>query len=103
MPAIPPIPQMNVGSGIPVVATVPPTGGECKDMIGFLATSSLGLKIAAIVGTALIVAYFVKKYGKTILNGLRGKIQHILASIENKIRKQRTVYLLAPAQSMVIS
>jgi len=102
MPAIPPIPQMNVGPGIPVVATVPPAGGECNDMIGFLATSSLGLKIAAIVGTALIVAYFVKKYGKTILTGLRGKIQQILASIENKIRKQRTVYLLAPAPSMVI-
>lgn len=102
LPAIPPIPQINAGAGIPVVATVPPAGGECNDMIASLVTSPISIKLAAILGTALIVTYFIKKYGRTILDGLRGKIQHILASIENKIRKQRTVYLLAPAQSMVI-
>ena len=104
LPAIPAIPQVNGAGGvIPVVAAVSPTTGECYDMITSLANSTISIKIAAIVGTALIVAYFIKKYGRTILAGLRSKIQHILASIESKIWKQRTVYLLAPAQSMVIS
>jgi hypothetical protein len=102
LPSIPAIPQINAGVGIPVVATVPPVGGECNDILASLASSTISIKIAAILGTVLIVSYFIKKYGRTILDGLRGKIQHILASIEDKIRKQRTVYLLAPAQSMVI-
>jgi hypothetical protein len=104
LPTIPAIPQVNGAGGvIPVVATVPPAGTECNDIITSLANSTISIRIAAIVGTALIVAYFIKKYGRTILAGLRGKIQHILASIESKIWKQRTVYLLAPAQSLVIS
>lgn len=102
MPAIPPIPTMTPGVGIPVVATVPPVQGECNDMLAFLVTSSLSIKVAAIIGTALIVAYLVKKYGKSILVSLRSKIKEILVSIENKFRKQRSVYLITPTQSVVM-
>lgn len=102
LPSIPGIPQINAGAGIPVVATVPPVGGECNDIIASLATSTISIKIAAILGTALIVSYFIKKYGRTILDGLRDKMQTILVSIKNKIYKQREIYLLAPSQSMVI-
>jgi len=102
LPAIPPIPQMNAAGPIPVVATVTPAGGECNDMIGFLAASPLTLKIAAIVGAALILTYLVKKYGRHILPSLRARLKDIVQSIQNKIRNQRPVYLLPVPQSVVL-
>jgi len=92
----------SIPAGIPVVTTVPVAPEQCNDMISWLAGSGLSLKVAVIFATALIVAYLIKKYGKTVLTAIRSKIQHILSSIENKIRKQRSVYLLAPAQSVVL-
>lgn len=87
---------------VPVAATVPAIHDQCNDVLASLAISTLSIKVAAIVATALIIVYLVKKYGKSILASLRTKIKHILASLENKFRKQRSVYLIAPTQSVVI-
>lgn len=103
LPAIPPIPQMAPGVGpIPVVATVPASQEQCNDMIALLAGSTVALKIAAIIGAALILTYLVRKYGRTILTSLRSKIQDIVLAIQNKISRQRSVSLLPVSQTVVM-
>lgn len=94
---------MSPGVGpIPVVATVPATQEQCNDMIALLAGSTVALKIAAIVGTALILTYLVRKYGKTILASMRSKIKDIVIAIQSKINRQRSVSLLPVSQTVVM-
>lgn len=103
MPALPPIPQMSPGvQPIPVVATVPPSQEQCNDIIAALALAPFSLKIAAIIGTAIILTYLIRKYGPTILASLRGKMSDIVGAIKNKISRRRTVYLLPVSHSVVM-
>jgi len=103
LPAIPPIPQMSPGVGpIPVVATVPASQEQCNDMIAMLAGSTVALKIAAIIGAALLVTYLIKKYGRTILTALQSRMKEIVLAIQNKISRQRSVYLLPVSQTVVM-
>lgn len=96
------IPFKPVGNSIPVVATVPASQEQCADMFNFLAASPLGIKAAAIIAAAFLVTYFIKRYGRTILTALRSRMKEIVLALQNKISRQRSVYLLPASQTMVM-
>lgn len=103
MPALPPLPQMSPGAGpIPIVATVPISQEQCNDIIAALALTPFSLKIAAIIGAAILLTYLIRKHGPTILASLRSKMSDIVVAIKNKISRQRTVYLFPVPESVVL-
>lgn len=71
-------------------------------MFNFLAASPLGIKAAAIIAAAFLVTYFIKRYGRTILTALRSRMKEIVLALQNKISRQRSVYLLPASQTMVM-
>lgn len=102
-PAIPAIPQMSSGAAtVPLVSTVPVSQEQCNDIITFLAVTPIGLKVAAVVGAALILTYLIRKYGSTILTALRSRMKEIVVALQNKISRQRSVYLLPSSHTVVM-
>ncbi len=105
LPSIPAIPQIqSAPAGIPVVATVPgvPSPPECADFISAVASSPLTINLAALFAAGLILTFLIKKYGPSILGWFRGKMQLLLASIRNKINKERSILLLPASQTVVM-
>lgn len=102
LPAVPQVPKIVSTPGIPVVATIHPITGQCNDIIRTVASSPLALGVAAAVAGALVLTFLIKKHGAAILQWFRSHAQQFLSSIKAKLKKQRTVALLPPAQTLVM-
>lgn len=87
---------------MPVVGAFPVNQEQCNDLFNFVAASPIGIKGAAIIATALLVTYLIRKYGSTILTALRSRMKEIVVAVQKKISRQRSVYLLPSSQTVVM-
>lgn len=100
---LPQIPFMRSNeSAIPVVTAVP-IMGTCGDIIAAVGGTSLLLKAAAILATGLIMAYFVKKYGPSVLAWFCSNMQQLVASVSRKLSWYRRGSLTPAIATVVVT
>ena len=100
---LPRIPFMRSNeAAIPVVTAVP-TVGACGDIIAAVGGTSLLLKAAAVLAGGLIITYFIKKYGSSVMTWFRSNMDQFIASVSRKLSWYRRGSLVPAVATVVVT